>query len=160
MLYFISSVVVFFMFWLVLSGHYTLMLLAIGAVASILVVGLATRMAVIDREGHPIYLLYRAVWYWPWLFWEIVKSGISVSKIILSPTLPISPTLINLKATQKSVVGVVVYANSITLTPGTVSVEVEDNEIPVHAITTLGAMDLEEGKMDRMVTKFEGGIGT
>ena len=83
MLYFISSVVVSFVFWLVLSGHYTLMLLAIGAVASILVVGLATRMAVIDREGHPIYLLYRAVWYWPWLFWEIVKSGISVSKIIL-----------------------------------------------------------------------------
>ena len=58
MLYFISSVVVSFVFWLVLSGHYTLMLITIGALASLLVVGLATRMAVIDREGHPIYLLY------------------------------------------------------------------------------------------------------
>ena len=68
------------------------MMMIIGAVSSVAVVALASRMAVLDREGHPIYLLVRATWYWPWLIWQIIKSGIDVSKIILSPSLPISPT--------------------------------------------------------------------
>ena len=160
MLYFASSVIVTYAFWLVLSGHYTAPLMIVGAVSSLAVVALASRMAVIDREGHPIYLFGRAMWYWPWLIWQIIKSGIDVSRIILSPSLPISPTLINVKASQKSVVGVVTYANSITLTPGTVSVEVEGDEITVHAITRAGAMDLAEGEMDRMVTRFEGRVAS
>ena len=156
MLYFVSAVVASYIFWLVLSGHFTPILLIIGAVSSVAVVALASRMAVIDREGHPIYLLGRAMWYWPWLTWQIVKTGLGVSRIIVSPSLPISPTLINVKASQKSAVGIVTYANSITLTPGTISVEVEDDEITVHAITHDGATDLANGDMDRMVTRFEG----
>lgn len=156
-LYFSSAVVVMYVFWLVLSGHYTPTLMIIGAVSSVAVVALASRMAVIDREGHPIYLTLRALWYWPWLVWQIIKSGLDVSRIIVTPSLPISPTLINVKASQKSVVGVVTYANSITLTPGTVSVEVEGNEITVHAITSDGAAALAAGDMDRKVTRFEGG---
>jgi multicomponent Na+:H+ antiporter subunit E len=140
----------------VLSGHYNVLLLVIGALCSLGVVALASRMAVVDKEGHPIYLLGRAVWFWPWLIWEIIKAGIDVSKIILSPSLPISPTLINVRASQKSAVGIVTYANSITLTPGTVSVELEDDEITVHAITRAGADDLAEGHMDRVVSRFEG----
>lgn len=157
MLYFASAVIITYIFWLVLSGHYTLLLMVIGAVSSLLVVMLASRMAVVDREGHPIDLVGRAIWFWPWLVWQIVKSGIDVSRIILSPSLPISPTLINVRATQKSAVGLVTYANSITLTPGTVSVEVEGDEITVHAITYAGAQDLAEGDMDRTVSRFEGG---
>ena len=156
MLYFASAVIITYIFWLVLSGHYTPLLLVIGAVSSLLVVALGSRMAVVDREGHPIDLVLRAVWYWPWLLWEIVKAGIDVSRIILSPSLPISPTLINVRASQKSAVGLVTYANSITLTPGTVSVEVEDDEITVHAITYAGAQDLAKGGMDRVVSRFEG----
>jgi len=155
-LYFASAVVVSYCFWLVLSGHYTPPLMIIGVAASVAVVALASRMALIDREGHPILLLGRAVWYLPWLLWQIIKSGIDVSRMIVSPSLPISPTLINVKASQKSVVGLVSYANSITLTPGTISVEVEGNEITVHAITRAGAHDLAAGGMDRMVSRFEG----
>lgn len=156
MLYFASAVVVLYVFWLVLSGLYTVTLMTIGAVSALAVVGLASRMAVLDREGHPIFLLVRALWYWPWLLWQIVKSGIDVSRIIVTPSLPISPTLINVHATQKTAVGIVTYANSITLTPGTVSVEVEGDEITVHAITRAGAEDLAGGTMDSMVTRFEG----
>ncbi|MEP4380820.1 MAG: Na+/H+ antiporter subunit E [Alphaproteobacteria bacterium] len=159
MLYFASAVIITYVFWLVLSGHYTPLLMVIGAVCSVLVVMLGSRMAVVDREGHPIDLVGRAIWYWPWLLWQIVKSGIDVSKIILAPSLPISPTLINVRASQKSAVGRVTYANSITLTPGTVSVEVEGDEITVHAITLEGAQDVAEGGMDRKVSRFEGGRG-
>lgn len=156
MIYFFSAVVVTYLFWIVLSGHYTAVLLAIGGVSALAVVTIASRMAVIDKEGYPIYLLLRAGWYWPWLIWQIIKSGLNVSRIILSRSLPISPTLINVKANQKTVVGIVTYANSITLTPGTISVEIENNDITVHALTQDGALDLTGGEMDRMVTKFEG----
>jgi|TARA_B110000263_G_C15312296_1_gene514419 multicomponent Na+:H+ antiporter subunit E len=155
-IYFFSAVVVTYLFWIVLSGHYTAVLLAIGGVSALAVVTIASRMAVIDKEGYPIYLLLRAGWYWPWLIWQIIKSGLNVSRIILSRSLPISPTLINVKANQKTVVGIVTYANSITLTPGTISVEIENNDITVHALTQDGALDLTGGEMDRMVTKFEG----
>jgi multicomponent Na+:H+ antiporter subunit E len=132
----------------------------IGAVCSLGVAALASRMELLDKEGHPIYLLGRALWYWPWLIWEIIKAGVDVSKIILSPKMPISPTLINVRSSQKSAVGIVTYANSITLTPGTVSVELEGDEITVHAITRAGADDLAEGHMDRVVSRFEGGGAT
>jgi multicomponent Na+:H+ antiporter subunit E len=113
-------------------------------------------MDVVDHEGHPIHLAPSALTYWPWLVWQIILSALNVSKIILNPALPISPTLTRVKATQKSAVGKVTYANSITLTPGTISVDVEGDEILVHAITGDNATDLEGGDMDRRVTKFEG----
>jgi multicomponent Na+:H+ antiporter subunit E len=156
LIYRVSAAVGLYLFWLGLSGHYTVMLLSIGAVCAVAIVALSTRMAVIDREGHPVNLLGRAMWYWPWLIWQIVVSGIAVSRIILSPSLPISPALIRVRASQKSAVGLVTYANSITLTPGTVSVDIEDDTILVHAITEDGARDVASGGMDRMVKRFEG----
>ena len=68
----------------------------------------------------------------------------------------LSPQYLYVKANQKTVVGIVTYANSITLTPGTISVEIEDRDITVHAITLEGALDVQSGEMDRMVVKFEG----
>jgi multicomponent Na+:H+ antiporter subunit E len=154
--YSISAAVGLYLFWLGLSGHYTLFLMSIGAGCAIGIVLLSKRMAVIDHEGHPVALLLRAAWYWPWLVWQMVLSGISVTRIILSPSLPISPALIRVRASQKTAVGLVTYANSITLTPGTVSVEIEGDTILVHAITEDGARDVASGGMDAMVTRFEG----
>lgn len=155
-LYALSTALVLFVFWLVLSGYYTAFLITMGALSSIGVVLLARRMDLVDHEGHPIQLGWRLVFYWPWLFKEIVKSAWDVSKIILDPKLPISPTLVRVKTSQKTTVGVVTYANSITLTPGTISVEVAKGEILVHALTREGAEGLSEGEMDRRVTHFEG----
>jgi multicomponent Na+:H+ antiporter subunit E len=154
--YVISLCVVLFIFWLLLSGHYTGFLVAMGALSSVAVALLARRMDLVDREGHPINLSWRLIGYWPWLFKEIVKSAWDVSKIILNPKLPISPTLVRVKTSQKTTVGVVTYANSITLTPGTISVEVAQGEILVHALTREGAASLAEGEMDRRVSCFEG----
>lgn len=145
-------------FWLVLSGHYTAITIPAGILSVIGVVALARRMDIVDREGHPIHLLPRAfTLYWPWLIKEIAKAAWDVTKIILNPKLPISPTLIRVKANQRSSVGVVTYANSITLTPGTITARVSDSELLVHAITRSGAEDLAEGTMDRKVSSFESG---
>ncbi len=156
MVYAISLTLVLFALWLLLSGHYVPLLLGLGALSALLVVTIALRMDVLDREGHPIHLRPKALLYWPWLGWEIVKSNVDVARRILSPTLPISPTVIRLKASQKSELGKVIYANSITLTPGTVSIDIDGDKIEVHALTREAAQALRTGDMDRRVTRFEG----
>ena len=143
-------------FWLALSGHYTPRLIIIGAVSSALCVAAAARMNVDDEEGHPIDLLPRALTYFPWLAWEICKAAWAVTKIILNPRLPISPTMLRVRARQKTPRGIGIYGNSITLTPGTLTGAEDDDMLTVHALTTAGADDLEEGTMDRRVVRFEG----
>ena len=152
----ISLAAVLFAFWLALSGHYTPVLIAAGIGSAALCVYFATRARVLDPEGHPIHLWLGAITYLPWLLREIVKSAWSVTKIILDPRLPISPTMTVVRASQKTPVGIATYANSITLTPGTITVEVSGNDLTVHALVRDGADDLEAGGMDRRVSEFEG----
>jgi multicomponent Na+:H+ antiporter subunit E len=152
----VSLGIALFAFWLALSGHYTPLLLGFGVASSLLCVFIASRMGAVDEEAHPIQLLRGAVTYFPWLIWEIMKSAWAVSKIIVNPKLPISPTMTVVRASQRTSVGVVVYANSITLTPGTITTGVEGNQLTVHALVNDGALDLEAGGMDARVKQFEG----
>ena len=156
MLHSISLGLLLFGVWLLLSGFFEPLLLGLGVVSCLVVVLIAHRMDVIDREGHPIHLGWRIVIYWFWLALEIVKANIDVARRILDPKLPIHPVLIRLQASQKSELGHVIYANSITLTPGTVSVQVEAGEILVHAIAKGPAEALQQGDMDRRVSAVEG----
>ena len=135
---------------------YVPLLLSLGVVSCAAVVWIAYRMDVVDHEGQPIQLGWRALVYWVWLTIEIVKSNISVARLILDPKLPIHPVLVTVKAGQRSELGQVIYANSITLTPGTVSIRVDNNTILVHAVAKSYAEDVESGEMDRRVTEIEG----
>ncbi len=154
----VSLGIALFAFWLLLSGHYTLFLTGLGFASSIACVLVAKRMNLIDVEGHPIQLLPGAMTYVPWLVWEIAKSTFAVMVIVLRGPSAISPNLIKVKASQKSQVGINVYGNSITLTPGTITVDVEDDEFTVHALTQSTASDLAEGSMDRRVVRMENGL--
>lgn len=151
-----GSVAVLIVFWLLLSGYFTTFLVAAGIGSAIAVVAFARRMAVIDREGFPLHLGPRAAAYLPWLLKEILKSGWSVTRIILDPRLPISPTMVRFRPSQRTAVGLVTHANSITLTPGTLSVEVGADEFVVHGLTREGAEGCVDSEMDRRVTRFEG----
>jgi multicomponent Na+:H+ antiporter subunit E len=143
-------------FWLLLSGFFTPFLMTAGAGCALAVVWFARRMDVVDHEGHPIRLGPKALVYWIWLIKEIVKSGWDVSKIILNPKLPISPTMVRFKPSQKTDVGLVLHANSITLTPGTIAIEVSADEFLVHGLTRGGAEGTIDSDMDRRVTACEG----
>ncbi len=148
---------VLFGVWLLWSGHFKdPLLLGLGVVSCALVVAIALRMDTVDHEGHPMHLVGRAVVYWPWLLWAIIKANIDVALRILSPRLPISPTMVEVQTSQKSALGQVIYANSITLTPGTVSVDLTDGMIIVHALSRESAEALMDGEMDRRVTVMEG----
>lgn len=149
---------VLFLFWLLLSGHYTPFLVVSGVVCSLLIAWLASVLGTADEEGLPIELVPRGLLYWPWLVMEAAKAALEVALIVVNPALPISPRLVRVRTSQKTPVGVTIYANSITLTPGTITVEVNrhDDELLVHALTRAGADGLAEGEMDRRVTVMEG----
>lgn len=156
MLHAISLVLVLFGTWLLLSGFFEPLLLGLGIVSCLVVGFIAHRMDMVDHEGHPIHLGWRALTYWIWLAMEIVKANLDVARRIVDPKLPIHPVLIQVKTSQRSELGQVIYANSITLTPGTVSIRVAENTILVHAVAEEMAKDLESGEMDRRVTAMEG----
>lgn len=147
-----------FAFWLLLSGHYTPFLVGAGALVAVAVALWGRIVGYGDEEGFPVENIFRGLLYWPWLVKEIAKSALSVTRIILDPSLPIAPRLIRVKTSQRTAVGVATYANSITLTPGTITVAVDrhDRALLVHALTEAGADGLAEGGMDRRVAAFEG----
>ena len=142
--------------WLLWSGHNDALLFAFGAGSVLLVVGLSRRM---DRvaEAPRVYTLgLRPLAYLPWLLWEIVKANLAVARLILDPSLPIAPRLVRVRALQKTPLGQTIFANSITLTPGTLSLEVEDGSVLVHALTAESAAGVLEGSMNRRVARLEG----
>lgn len=152
----LSLVVTLFAFWLLLSGMFVPFLLTAGVGCAIAVTLVARRMDILDHEGHPVHLAWGAfLSYWPWLVLEIIRSAWTVSRIILKPSLPISPTLAEFTPSQQTDLGLVIHANSITLTPGTIAVEVERGRFLVHALTREGASSLAGSEMDRRCARLE-----
>lgn len=147
---------VLFSIWLLWSGHYTKMLVTIGAASCVAVVWLCHRMRVDDEEGIPLRLGLRPFVYAVWLVRQIVIANLDVTRRILDRDLPIRPALVSVKSTQKTDLGRVILANSITLTPGTVSVDMVGDSIRVHALTHEGAEQDISGEMNRRVSKVEG----
>jgi len=145
-----------FAIWVLLSGHYTPLMLLFGVLSTLFVVFLATRADLIDQETQPVLIKPSVLFYWVWLGREIIKSNIDVARRILSPSLPISPNVFTVRAVQKTELGRVTYANSITLVPGTVAMDVDEDVITVHALTQDVAADLKQGEMNRRVCQVEG----
>ena len=150
------STILMFGLWLALSGHYTPLLLALGAFSAIGVSLLAKRMGVLDEEGLPMGILFRLPRVTPWIIWEILKSNLGVIRVIIAPS-KAAPKLVTVSAGQRTAAGLVTHANFITLTPGTVSVQVDEdrNEIIVHGLTQEFCNATTDGSMDAKVSLLE-----
>jgi multicomponent Na+:H+ antiporter subunit E len=151
----LSLFLLLFSFWLLLSGHLDLWLMGLGFFSSIGAVLLSQRMGTIDREGLPLVLLPGLVRYLPWLFGAVIRANADVARRILHPRLPIGPEVIRVPVAQCTALGRVSYANSITLTPGTLTLEVTAEEIEVHALSSEAANALRDGNMGRRVAIME-----
>ena len=138
-------------FWLLLSGMFVPLILVFGLLSVALVVWMSQRMNVIDQESYPFTLMPGLSAYWLWLLVEIVKSNIDVAKRVLGPSSAVRPVVADASAKQHSDLGLVIYANSITLTPGTVSLEVAPGTIRVHALHPDILQDLYGGGMEARV---------
>lgn len=141
--------------WLLWSGHLEPLMLGYGAASCALVLWLSLRMKLIDPESVPHHLLGGMLLYIPWLLLEIAKANLHVARVILTPSLPIQPRVIRVRATQHSELGNTIFANSITLTPGTVALDVRGGSILVHALTDQAAAGLTDGAMDSRVSRLQ-----
>ena len=141
--------------WLLLSGHYDPTLVTYGVLSSAGVVALCVHLGIVDAESVPVHLALGMVVYLPWLLKEIVVSNVAVARVILDPRLPIWPRLLRVDASQESEIAQVIYANSITLTPATITLDVRNRKLLVHALTRDSAAGLLSGEMDRRVARLE-----
>ena len=146
--------VFYFVIWLLLSGHYDPLLLTLGVLSCITCLYVTWKAKFIDEEGLPLHLLIRLPIYTLWLFKEIIKANIDTAKIIIlnNP----DPKNFRVKSSQKTEAGKVTYANSITLTPGTVTTVLDGDILEVHALSSDMADDVKSGAMNKKVSWLEG----
>ena len=140
--------------WMLLSGIFEPWLLSLGVLSAALVTWISSRMGLL--QGAPPHLhKRRVITYLPWLVWEVAKSNVQVARVILDPRHPVQPTVVNLPPAPRGDAGRALYANSITLTPGTVTLAIDDGGLRVHALTREAAADLQRGEMGRRVAALE-----
>lgn len=142
--------------WLLWSGFFTPLLLGLGLVSCLLTLYITHRMGYFDSDAFVLGYGRRLIIFWAWLAKEVVRSSIEVARVVISPRLPISPQVVELKATSDNPVDQVILANSITLTPGTLALDVYNGVITVHSLTEQGAQEVISGEMDRRVAALRG----
>lgn len=143
-------------FWIINSGHFDPLLLSFGVFSVALVIWINQRMSRVS-EGYqpPIILSPRLPLYIVWLLKEIVVSNIDVIRCIWQRKPGIQPRVVTVKASQRTDLFKVLYANSITMTPGTVTMEIEGDVFTVHSLTRASREGLQSGAMDRRVRSLE-----
>jgi multicomponent Na+:H+ antiporter subunit E len=137
--------------WLSWSGIYKPLLLGLGAFSCILTYYIARRMALFEAGIYAFRVNLRLLRFWGWLGREIVRSSLDVTRVVLDPRLPISPRTFEFRATASHPVDQAILGNSITLTPGSLTLDLHDGVLRVHSLTRQAAEDLLSGEMDRRV---------
>jgi len=140
--------------WVLWSGIYKPLLLWLGLSSCLLSVWLAQRMGFF-RHVMPLRAILRLPAHWWWLLREVIKSSLEVARVVLSPSLPISPTVVELSTTEATDVGKVILGNSITLSPGTVTIDMHENRLLVHCLTRHSAEQLKELEVQRRTARLK-----
>ena len=154
---FVLTVLIMFSFWIFLSGKFSFILLLSGIISSLLVSYMSNDLLIGNGDIKLGFIrTIRFIRFLPWLLWQIVLANIDLAIRTLHPKMPINPMLINFKNNLKTDLGMVILANSITLTPGTVTIDVNENEFLVHVISEKAAQSLISGEMQARVKKIEG----
>ena len=140
--------------WLLISGHYSILIISLGIISCVFCVYVAKRAKLIDDEGLPIFFIPRLSNYLIWLFKEILISNLNTAKVIINGK--VEPETFTVKVSQVTDVAKVTYANSITLTPGTVTTKMQKDVFEVHALNSDFGNDVRTNEMDKKVTWLEG----
>lgn len=145
------ALLVWMLAWLLWSGLYKPLLIVLGALSCLLIAWLAWRMDFFVENFFRPRRWIRLLPFWGWLGKELVRSNLQVARIVLSPGLPISPTLVTLQALPEDDLGQAILGNAITLTPGTLTVDDHEGQLLVHCLTEEIADELMAGEMNRRV---------
>ncbi len=144
--------------WLLLSGYYFdhPLIMIFGFLSCVMTAWIAHRMDVVDHEAVPYHFGFRILAYWSWLFKQIAKANIAVTKIVFSDLGQVRPQMFKVKADGLNDMGLVILANSVTLTPGTVTVDLIDDELTIHALSKDLADPSGIMEMKKRIASLEG----
>ena len=154
---YIYTFLIMFGFWILLSGKFDLFHLTLGVISSALVSFLSTDLFMYDQGKKRLSTGLRFLLYLPWLLYQIVLSTLHVTFLALHPKMKdqIDPTIVTFKTKLKTDIAKVALANSITLTPGTITIRIEDQVFYVHAISRKAAAGLPGEMEERLAKVFE-----
>ena len=151
---------ILFLFWLILSGHYNITYISLGVLSAGLVTFLTNDLfySLFNHSGKKVTsarLAFLQSWrfliYIPWLLSRIIKANLQVAYLILHPRMPINPALLQYRTRLRRSISQVILANSITLTPGTVTVSLEDGRYIIHTLVPSSAREILEARMQNKV---------
>lgn len=149
---FAASFILLFGFWALLSGMYDPFHLIIGALCAVIIAWKGYQLLFANtRVGDVKLTAVRLLLYIPWLLWQIIMANIHVIGLALSPNMRVDPKIIRFKSKLESDISYVTLANSITLTPGTITMDIKDGEFFIHAIDGKVAEELNTGAMEDRV---------
>lgn len=154
MLQYLILAPVLFVFWLLLSGHYTPFFFTLGVISVAIVLWLQYRMDKVDQEPPALKMSLGIIQYGLWLAYCVLKSNMDVAKRIWDPKLPISPVWERLDIEVKTPREKAIYANSITLTPGTLTTDVKEDHFLIHTLTPEGMEELKQGEMEQRIKRL------
>ncbi len=167
----LNSVIQFFLLfgvWLLLSGHYDVIHISMGVFSAILVVLInlrlrkyyffeeeiaETRAKIKGIFPTPLRFL-RVLFYIPWLILQIIVASLQVAAVVLNPKMPVDPALLRFKTRLPNLASKVILANSITLTPGTITVRLKDDQFLVHALMDISSTGIIQGSLPEEVAKL------
>ncbi len=138
--------------WLLWSGVYEPLTIGLGVASCAFVAWFTTRLEPGPQPKTDMGFWFRLLLYVPWLLKEIVIANLQVARVICSPSMPISPQMLRVPCGPKTPLGQTLYANSITLTPGTITLDLRDDTVLVHALSKGSS----QGEMDRRCRHVEG----
>lgn len=153
-MYYLFVLISLSLFWLLLSGHFSALFLGFGAMSVVLVVWFLRRMDRADGEPNALYPTLALLRYIAWLLWEVVKANVDLARRIWDPELPIEPNWSRLDTKVSTPAEKTLYANSITLTPGTLTTDVGDDHFWIHALSKEGIEKLRRGEMERRIREL------
>jgi multicomponent Na+:H+ antiporter subunit E len=151
----LSAVIFLFLVWLLWGGLYKTPVLQLGIASCVLVVWLTLRMNVPGGDSPRVGLLWRMPLYWIWLLGQMVVSNVQVLRLVLGPRAALSPRVVEVQAQAASKFARTLLGNSITLTPGTLTIHIDGNMITAHCLTDASARGLEAGAMARRVARVD-----
>lgn len=156
---FIFTSVLMFVFWFSLSGELNPILLGLGVISSLLVAWWSRDLLIGSSGKLPdLGIFLRVVAYLPWLLWQTALSNLQLFYLILHPKMPLEPSIVRYKHDLRTDFGIVTLANSITLTPGTLTMDGNREEYIIHCITKSAAEDLQSDEMLKKVKWVEGSL--
>lgn len=151
----VSLTALLIVFWAVLSFELTQPFLVASGLLTAFLVARASKRTGLIPDGSPVMHVRTVITYTPWLLWQIIVANVRVILLVWHPKLPIDPRVVEIPCSLKTNLGRAIYANSITLTPGTVTIEVEHDKLLIHALTAADEAGLNEGTMESLIKQLE-----